>query len=170
MVLGRFLTTPLRKISADVRKRVLSTLPTPESAPKQSPATRIINKVLNYRNEHGKRPRSPSPSPYFDDGGEGGDSDVVEVREVKRPRTESSPDADKGEAKGGPHRAMSDFDPLEVVNFFRVNTTRLEQVLPPSSTRGLSLTFLTGRTGSIRFLRLHSSLLLLNRRGGGEEF
>ena len=83
-----------------------------------------MNKVLNYRNEHGKRPRSPSP--YFDDGGEDGDSDVIEVREVKCPKAESSPNADKTEAKGGPHRVLSDLDPLEVVKLFRVNTSQLK--------------------------------------------
>jgi hypothetical protein len=111
-------------VSADIRKYILSTLPTPESAPKQSAAKRMMNKVLNYRNEHGKRPRSPSP--YFVDGGEGSDSNVVEVREVKRPKAEDSPDADKGEAKGGPRRAVSDPDPLEVVKFFRVNMSQLK--------------------------------------------
>ena len=83
-----------------------------------------MNKVLNYRNEHGKRPRSPSP--YFDDGGEDGGSDVVEVREVKPPKTQGPLDADKGEAKGGPRLGVSDPDPLEVVKFFRVNTTQLK--------------------------------------------
>lgn len=84
----------------------------------------MMNKVLNYRNEHGKRLRSPSP--YFGDGGEDGDNDVVEVREIKRPKTEGSPGADKGEAKGGPRRGISDLDPLEVVKFFRVNTSQLK--------------------------------------------
>ena len=110
-------------MSADIRKRVLSTLPAPELAPKQSVTKRMMNKVLNYRNEHGKRPRSPSPC--FGGGGEDGDSDLVEVREIKRPKAECSRDADKGEAKGGPHRAMSDLDPLEVVKLFRVNTAQL---------------------------------------------
>ncbi len=84
----------------------------------------MMNRVLNYRNEHGKRPRSPST--HFGDGGEDGDSDVVEVREVKRPKTQSSLDANKGEAKDGPRRGVSDPDPLEVVKLFRVNTTQLK--------------------------------------------
>lgn len=84
----------------------------------------MMNKVLNYRNEHGKRLRSPSPSPYFADGGEDGNNDVGEVRETKRPK-KGSADADKGEAKGGPRR-VSDIDPLEVVKFFRVNTSQLK--------------------------------------------
>lgn len=86
----------------------------------------MVNKVLNYRNEHGKRPRSPSPSPCFDDGGEAGDSDVMEVREVKRPKTEGSLNADKAEAKGSPRRPTSDPDPLDVVNLFRVNMSQLK--------------------------------------------
>ena len=113
-----------------IRKRVVSTLPTPESVPKQSATKRMMNKVLNYRNEHGKRSRSPSP--YFNSGGEDGDSDVVEVREVKRPKTEGPPGGDKGEAKGGPRPVVPDPDPLEVVKFFRVNTSQLKYVLPPS--------------------------------------
>ena len=84
----------------------------------------MMNKVLDYRNEHGKRPRSPSP--YFDDGGEDGDSGVVGVREVKRPKTQGSLDADKGQAKGGPRRGLFDPDPLEVVKLFRVNTNQLK--------------------------------------------
>ena len=124
MVLGWVLTTPHRKMSANIRKLVLSALPTPGLPPKQSAAKRMMNKVLSYRNEHGKRPRSPSPC--FDGGGEDGDSDAVEVREIKRPKTEGSRDAAKGEAKGGPHGAMSDLDPLEVVRLFRVNTAQLK--------------------------------------------
>ena len=84
----------------------------------------MMNKVLNLRNEQGKLPRSPSP--YFGDGGEDGDSDVVEVREAKRPKSRDSLDADKGEAKGGPCRGLCDPDPLEVVKLFRVNTTQLK--------------------------------------------
>lgn len=123
-MLGWVLTIPHRKMSAEIRNRVLSTLPTPELAPKQSAAKRMMNKVLNYRNEHGKRPRSPSPR--VGGGEEDGDSDVVDVREVKRPKAEGSRNIDKGRAKGGPHRAMSDLDPLEVVKLFRVNTTQLK--------------------------------------------
>lgn len=82
----------------------------------------MMNKVLNYQNEHGKRLRSPSP--YFADGGE--DGNVDEVRETKRPKTQGSADADKGEAKGGPRRGVSDLDPLEVVKFVRVNTSQLK--------------------------------------------
>ena len=128
--LGQYLITRHRRMFADIRKRVLSTLPTLEFAPKQSVAKRMVNKVLNHRNEHGKRPRSPSP--YFDGGGGDGDGDVVEVREVKRPKIEGSRDLDEGAAKGGPHWVVSDLDSLEVVKLFRVNTSQLKYVLPPS--------------------------------------